>query len=447
VGIEKSDCRKNKPRIITLLCPALILLWSCASAGSFANIDNNLARNHYAVSIEQLEKNKNTLYTSRDAVLYNLDKGILSHYAEQYAESSLLLQEAERAIEEAFTKSITQEISTYILNDNTRDYSGEDYEDIYINAFNALNYYHRGELEGAMVEIRRMNNKLENLATKYNTALSNLQKKALEENQTYIPSNPDIPLRFNDSAFARYLGMLFYRGAGLHDDVRIDRDYLLAAFANAPSIYQHPIPESISEETEIPDGMARLNVVAFGGLSPIKKETVTRISIGEGHWVKIALPEMESRYSDISKVTLVLDDGDGFEFELLEDIDAVAKETFKIHQQVIYLKTVIRASLKTASSAVLDVAAQETEGKEGLFLWLLSLFTQVLAETSEQADIRISRYFPARVYIGGINLNPGTYSFRVNYYNRNGHEIASIRRENIEVKENALNLAQTVCFN
>jgi hypothetical protein len=172
-----------------------------------------------------------------------------------------------------------------------------------------------------------------------------------------------------------------------------------------------------------------------------------RIPIGDGHWVKIALPEMESRHSDISKVTLVLDGGGGFEFELLEDIDAMAKETFKIHQQVIYLKTVIRASIKAASSAVLDVAAQETEGKEGLFLWLLSLFTQVLAETGEQADIRISRYFPARVYIGGINLSPGTYSFRVNYYNRNGHEIASIRRENIEVKENALNLAQTVCFN
>ena len=77
---------------------------------------------------------------------------------------------------------------------------------------------------------------------------------------------------------------------------------------------------------------------------------------------------------------------------------------------------------------------------------LFSLATQIFAEASERADIRVSRFFPARAYAGGINLPPGTYTFQINYYNRNGKELASVTHENINVRENALNLAEAVCL-
>jgi len=436
----------NKIYIISLFLPVILLFSACASIGSFSAIENELEYNRYAESIVQLENNKNLLYTGRDTVLYNLDRGMLSHYAKFYTDSSILLGEAERAIEEAFTKSISQEISTFLTNDNARDYGGEDYEDIYINAFNALNYYHRGLSESTLVEVRRMNNKLRYLNNKYDVSLSNLQKKAIEENQKNIPPNPNAPSKFSDSALARYLGMLFYRGAGMEDDVRIDRDHLLAAFANAPEVYKHQVPKSLSGEMYIPRGMARLNVIAFGGLSPIKIETVIRIPLPEGRWIKIALPEMQSRQSAVNRVELVIDGGGSYEFELLEDIDAVARETFKLRAEVIYLKTVIRATIKSVSSSALSAAARETSGNESLVLGLFSLFAQVIAEVSESADIRIARFFPARAYIAGINLPPGNYSFSVKYYNRQGREIAVTRHENMAVRENVLNLAEAVCL-
>ena len=442
------DKQKTALNIFTFFSTVLILFLflSCASTGSFASVDAGLERSDYTGSIAQLEKMKKSLYKSKDTILYYLDKGMLSHYAQLYADSSQLLQEGERAIEEAFTKSITQEISTYLINDNVRDYGGEDYEDIYINAFNALNYYHQGDLEGAMVEIRRMNEKLQYLSVKYDTAISALQQKALEDDISEIPPNPQSPTKFNDSAFARYLGMLFYRGAGLNDDARIDRDWLLTAFANTPTVYSHPVPSSLSGELEIPEGMARLNVFAFGGLSPIKKEVVTRIPLPNMRWIKIALPEMESRPSDIAKVELVFDSGDHYELELLESIDAVAKETFRARQQLIYLKTIIRAILKTAGSTALQVAAGESDENKGLILGLFSIATQVFAEVSEQADTRVSRYFPARVYVGGINLPPGHYSFQIKYYNRSGREIISISYRDMIVRENTLNLAEAICL-
>jgi hypothetical protein len=430
--------------IIILLSLGMPLIWSCAG-GSFAVVDNELERNSYAESVKMLEKNRKTLYKRGDKILYLLDKGMLQHYARQYPESSQLLQEGEKAIEDAFTRSVTQEISTYLINDNVRDYGGEDYEDIYINVFNALNYYNRGDTEGAMVEIRRMNNKLRYLSVKYDAAITGLQKKALEDGAP-LPNQND-KTQFSNSALARYLGMLFHRGAGQYDDARIDMEWLLAAFANSPSVYTNDIPESVSGETEIPKGMARLNVLAFGGLSPIKSENVTRIPLPDLRWIKIALPEMVSRHSEIQNIELDLDNGQKVRLELLEDMDAVAKETFKARRQLIYVKSILRAAVKTVSSSATGAAAKETDdGIAGLILGLYSIFAQAFAEVSEQADLRVSRYFPAKAYVAGINLLPGRYSFNIKYYNKNGKEIASIRYEDMNISENTLNLAQAVCL-
>ena len=426
---------------VPLLLYAMLFL-TCASQSAFKPVESHVANNQFVDSTDVLEKNKNNLYSNKDAVLYYLDKGMLHHYAMQYADSSKMLEEAERLIAEAFTKSITQEASSYLINDLVLDYGGEDYEDIYINVFNALNYYYAGELENSLVEIRRMNNKLQYLSNKYDAALTNLQQKALEDNIANLPSNPNTSSKFNNSALARYLGILFYRAAGLYDDARIDRDYLMAAFANAPNVYSYPVPNSIADELNVPAGMARLNIVAFGGLSPLKKEYVIRIPLPGIRWIKIALPEMISRKSEVSRAEIVFEDGTGQMLELLEDIDAVAKDTFSSRKQFIYLKTIIRATVKGASSSALNTAANETEGSTALALGILSIFTQAFAEISERADLRISRFFPGKAYVGGINLKPGRYSFKINYYNANNREIASFLHNDVEIKENVLNMVE-----
>jgi hypothetical protein len=426
------------------LAAAALALVSCAT-GSFAKVDSAVSREDFSGGMEILGASRSSYYTNRDTILYYLDRGMLAHYAGLYGDSSRMLEAGEEAIEDAFTKSLTMELGTYLLNDNTREYAGEDYEDIYLNAFNALNYYHRGDMEEALVEIRRMNNKGRRLADKYGVILTNLQKKALQESAP-LPPNPGGPSRFTDSALARYLGVLFYRSAGRRDDARIDRDLLLAAFANSPVLYPHPVPASIQGELEIPRGMARLNVLAFSGLSPVKEAVVLRIPLPQARWVKIALPEMVSRRSEIGAIEVVFEDGRSFGLELLENIDAVAQETFKERRNVIYAKTIIRSVMKSAASVALDAAADDRDDNAGLALGILSILTQVYAEASEQADLRVSRYFPAKAWAGGINLEPGVYSFQVNYYGHSGKRLASLRFDDMEIREGTLNLTEAVCL-
>jgi hypothetical protein len=419
------------------------LLFSCVS-NPYHQVDDAVYRADYEDGALLIEKDKKKIY--RDPILYYLDKGMLTHYAEEYRDSVQLLQNGERAIEDAFTKSITMEIGSYLLNDKTKEYDGEDYEDIYINAFNALNYYHQNNIEDALVEIRRMNNKLRFLASKYDMITTNLQQTALKNN-TAIPPNPSVSSKFSDSALARYLGMLFYRGIGQYDEARIDSNQLKVAFANTPEVYSYRLPASIDEELYIPEGKARLNVIGFCGLSPIKEEEAIRVLIPGPRYIKIALPVMVYRPSAISRIEVVLDNGYSFNLELLEDIEAVAKETFKEKVNVIYLKSVLRATVKGLTSSVLGVASDLADDQTAsLVLGILSLGAQAFAEASEQADLRISRYFPGKAYVGGITLDPGTYSFNINYYTVHGRLVTSFRRENIQVRENTLNLVEAICL-
>jgi hypothetical protein len=428
---------------------ACLLFFSCATLDLYAPVDRLVEDEAFSQSVEVLEENSKKIYREKDMVLYYLDKGMLSHYAEDWSASSSLLEQGERAIEENFAVSISQEAGTYLVNDLSREYDGEDYEDLYINVFNALNYYHRGKngelsLDEALVEIRRMNNKLKNLSVKYGAMISSLQKAALENNAG-VPANPAAPREFANSALARYLGMLFYRGEGAMDDARIDRDGLKLAFADYPDVYSHPVPSSIDEELEIPPGMARLNVLAFSGRLPVKIEEITRIPIGL-NWIKIALPVLSPRPSRIGSVQVIFDGGERFDLELLEDIGKVAETAFTGKQGVIYLRTIIRATVKGVSAAVFNAMSESDDGKNNALFSVLSIGTQIFTEASEKADLRSTRYFPGKAYAGGVNLKPGTYSFTVIYRTMNGEIVSERYFENMEVKLNKLNLTEAVCL-
>jgi hypothetical protein len=428
-----------------LLTGLFLLLFSCASGTPHREAETRAQRGEYHESLAIIEKDKKNLYRDKDAVLYYLDAGVLNHYVENYRLSTELLQEGERAIEAAYTKSITMELGTYLVNDTVQEYAGEDYEDIYINAFNALNYYHEDDLEDAMVEIRRMNNKLAFLASKYGVIVDNMQQAALKEGSEIPPDPAAAQATFTNSALARYLGMLFYRGNGNLDDARIDRDQIRLAFANNPSVYPFSPPRSLDEELPVPAGKARFNAIAFSGSAPIKEEEIIRVLIPNARYIKIALPVMIPRPSAVNRIEVRFDSGESFDLELLEDIGAIATETFKERAHLAYLKAVLRGIVKGVASSVMDRAGDEAGGDAGMILGLLSIGTQIFAEASEKADLRISRYFPARAYVGGITLDPGLYSYSIIYYS-GGRVVGAFRQENVALRAGGLNLAEAVCL-
>ncbi|MDR1177759.1 MAG: hypothetical protein LBK64_02905, partial [Spirochaetaceae bacterium] len=107
---------------LSALC-VVFLLCSCASTGHYSGVDRQLAQGAYRNAYASLESSKKA-YREKDRILYYLDLGMLAHYAGDYGESSKLLQDGERAMEDAYSKSITQTVGTFLVNDMAQEYSG-----------------------------------------------------------------------------------------------------------------------------------------------------------------------------------------------------------------------------------------------------------------------------------------------------------------------------------
>jgi uncharacterized protein len=75
--------------------------------------------------------------------------------------------------------------------------------------------------------------------------------------------------------------------------------------------------------------------------------------------------------------------------------------------------------------------------------FLVAAAARTALELSESADTRMSRYLPGKAYIGGVNLDPGTYSVIINYYN-GSNLIASAEYTDVNVRLNRLNLLESV---
>jgi hypothetical protein len=147
----------------------------------------------------------------------------------------------------------------------------------------------------------------------------------------------------------------------------------------------------------------------------------------------------------VNRIAVHFDSGDSFDLELLEDMGSIASETFRERAHLIYLISVLRATIKGVASSVRDSVGDEVGGDAGKLLGLLSLGTQLFAEASEKADLRISRYFPAKAYVGGITLDPGLYSYSIIYYSGN-KVVDSYRQENVSLRAGGLNLAEAACL-
>ena len=406
--------------------------------------------------------------------MLHLDRGILEHYAGKYAESARDLEEAERLIQEAYTRSLGEDIAAYFGNDNARSYAGEDYEDIYTNVFNALNFYHQGDLGAAGVEVRQISEKLAFLEDKYGPARNSKIKPelvsafvanalgtacavaGLEGFLVDIPGEilkPDPPaLPFKDSALARYLSAVFYRGGGKADDARIDLHAVSAIHRASPHIYRHAA--DVAGEYSVPPGKARLNFIAFSGLSPVKAEkiedldlkffpTISALRTFDNEklrltWGNLALPVLEERPSTVTSVSVSVN-GENLELGLLEDFGAVIRETFNVKYPSIRARAYIRALIKYMS---VEIAAQ-TAIEKGLSEMLIIPSTAALKKSvdiAERADIRSSRYFPGKAFAGGINLEPGLYSVTFTF---SGGEKTS---KEMIVEPGRVNLIEAFCL-
>lgn len=120
----------------------------------------------------QLQEAKSLLHKDKKAprknteLLYYLKNGHVEFLLDNYGESNEFFEKAYRYTED-YRKNYFRGAAAFLINPKVEPYKGEIHEILFINYYKALNYLKTGAFDKALVECKRMNNKLNFLSDKY----------------------------------------------------------------------------------------------------------------------------------------------------------------------------------------------------------------------------------------------------------------------------------------
>lgn len=439
-------------------------------------------------------KNRNK---KADNILYMLDAAILEHMDENFSDSQDDLNDTVRAIDDAFTKSVSREAGAAVFNDNISEYSGNIYEYLFVNAFNALNYYNQDNLEEALVEIRQLDVKNREYVSKYGEVAlmagdENLSAKvendenisdtssALEmvgvdksEILSQAPKKPTEADVYRDSAFVRYLAFMM---RSMYDDVNneVDGKFLSALNPDFSS--------TVENVMNIPYGKGRLDVLSLAGKIANRQEgevvfplallsglapmllmnviyTGGSIDLFNLHFkFPVFVPEKVVVYPEkIFAVNEETGERDEINFMVLENFDEAVRKDVAVVGRKAYLRSVTRSTIKKVSAIVAGETALQVANREAnrdddnMAAAIAALAVNIAAKTarfglealdkSEKPDLRQCSYFPKVAFAGGVSLKPGKYTVTVEY--NNGKKDVF---EEVEVKAGKIKMLESICI-
>lgn len=424
-----------------LILLASLLLSSCATYyqqneafnNSFANGDMMAAEEH-------LDGNKK-MKAQRNKVLYLVNKGTLAWMQQDYALANKYFNEADLFIEDQ-RKNFGSEALAIISNPSVKPYKPEDFENVLINYYKAIGYLQLGNNEEAIVECRRVNEKLYTINDKYPRNHKN---------------------RYSDDAFAHNLMGMIY-------DASKDYNNAFIAYRNAYNIYKDNYTDNfgtLSPEQLKKDILRTAKRLGFeqeynfyskefnmtyengnkndgeiifiwmNGLGPVKDEWsinfaasrnaggfVTLANNQEGisfpfntntmssnekaafsnlSFVRIAFPKYRERTPLFSEAMISLDDSTSFKLEKGEDINAIAFKCLKDRM----VRELANSLLRLATKKALEEYVRSKDDTLGTLLSIANGLT-------EKADTRNWQTLPHSIYYSRIKLKPGNHKLVLN---------------------------------
>lgn len=429
-----------------------------------------LRRGRYADALEQIESAREKHYKAKDRVLFLLDAGMLAHYAGDWEKSNEYLTQAELAIERSFTRSVSRAAASLAVNDNLLEYAGEDYEAVWVNVFKALNYLHLKEQDSAFVEIRRADDKLKQLELRYGTLQQSVRDAAPSGLARLLGDAKSGA--FRDSATARLLGMLLYAADGQQDEALIDLRKAELLWKVQPDVYDFPQPDLKERLKPARDGTVRLNLFGLAGRTPEKKahtvyahteqDTLFLVyaeesgglreyprffqpifweGLPEGWHFKFQLPLMEPSDNRVASVEVSVDGGKSVVLRKTESLENVALGTFQSRLPMIAVKTLLRSVAKTLASERAKEKMRREIGND-LAYDVLRLLLDLFSSVTENADLRMSRFFPGDIFTAGLDLMPGRHVLVLRYYDSIGQVLFEEKKE-VRIAADRLNICES----
>lgn len=389
-------------RALGVVLSGLVLmgLSSCSSSRMKDTKTDALFRSgNYDGAAEHLKKGlADEGVDGRDGLLYLLDIGLSLHTAGKYDESIKYFLLADKAAEIKDYTSLSTEAATLLTTDQIKQYKGEDFENVLINVYLAMNFALKGDREAALVEAKRVNRKLYLMATE--------GKRNYQQN-----------------AFARYLSAVLYEADKNWNDAYVDYKLAAGLLPSFPTIGQDLW--AIAWKMKNHDDMAKWEKKY--SLSEADKKTARARVAGDRPGEVIVLfqngisprkgpdpgfysvPKFFPRFNPVSagEVSVTGDvSGEALRerTDRLMDVEAVAIENLSEKWGGILAKKIAGVAAKE----ILGNAIDKQTGNSGI-----GQLVKFALYVSDQADTRSWNLLPKDLQMARFTVKGGTYTVKL----------------------------------
>ena len=386
------------------------------TAGSSAGIPAALARLEASATTE----------AERSELLYNLERGELLRMDHRYEDSTkaFLLADARVKDWEEAAKTDPQKLmgtlGAALISERLKVYEGQDYEKVWLTTTLALNRVALGDLENARVDIKRTHEheaviaefRAKELLAAEEEAKSKGATSAGKEISGYpveTLNDPEVLELRNgySNALSHYLAGYLYEVLG---------ESGLAAPGYRKAIELKPNTGVLEEGLRGLDSRTsftwkrrqRMTDVLFlieAGDAPARKPKAFTLPVPTGRGlvtVSISYPVIEpSTDAALGQVSAA---GYDFKLEKIVDVNVMARRALKDEMPGMVLRGVTRAVAK-------GVLQDQLQKNGGLIGGLLGAAASI---ATEQADDRMWRMLPGRVYVARGYLPPGSHQLSIN---------------------------------
>lgn len=393
-----------------------------------------------------------------DGLPYLMELGLVLRYRGELDRSNQIFDEAELLVDDLYTKSISKEALALLMSDESIPYDGEMWERVLVNYYRALNYVDVGKYEDALVECRKINQKL----------------------QVYTDAS-DKPPSYATDAFAQYLTALLYEATGQIDDAWISLRHADSAYVGYEKVYGVPAPTSLKRDLlrlarqqgyadderrlrerwpdlEVPSTEELLEkgeIIVFWeeGFIPAKMQQDLFVPILKrdaredrlvwaqtlagravlrpaydkvelDYLLRLAVPTYPPRQPSETRGWAQLSvAAASARSEPVEDLDAIARKGLEDRMGGILLKTVLRALTKYAVS-------KGVENKKGDVAGTL---VNILTAATEKADTRSWITLPRTVHLVRLVVPPGVHDVELACHSGGAEAAETVTFEKIEV--------------
>jgi len=418
----------NARRLVTAFFAAVVLS-GCANMKSHDDLTNQMQTSKASGGIPAALKTLEASASSEDdkmALLYNMERGELLRLNHQNTESMQAFLLADNKVKEwedaakTNPQKLLGTLGAATISERLKVYEGQDYEKVWLTTRLALNRVSAGDLDTARVDIKRTHEReavIAEFRAKETVAAEEEAKakgagsvgKDINGYPVETLNDPEVLALKNgyQNALSHYLAGFLYEA--LNEPGLAAPGYRKAIELKPETAVLEEGLRGLDDRTSFThkrrQRMTDVLFVVEAGDAPARKPKAFTLPVPVGgsiRTVSISYPIIEP--SKDAALSMLSVSGRDFKLEKVVDVNVMARRALRDEMPGMVLRGVTRAIVK-------GVVQEQLAKNAGMFGAVLGAVASVV---TEQADDRLWRMLPGRVYVARGYLPEGEHKIVVN---------------------------------